>query len=214
MASGNNSTSFVHLHTHTHYSLLDGLPKVPDMVKRAKELGMPALALTDHGVMYGAVEFYQKAKAAGIKPIIGMEGYLTLGELGNRNQNEKPHHQILLARDLRGYKNLMKISSIAQLEGFYYKPRFTKKVLRQYAEGIIATSSCLQGEIPQALLKRGKKEALEIIAEYQDIFGRENFYLELQHHPEIPEQETLNKALLEISQTHKIPAVYPFHLPV
>lgn len=198
---------FVHLHVHSHYSLLDGLPKIDDLVRRAKELGLPALALTDHGVMYGAVEFYQKAKTAGLKPIIGMEGYLTLGELGNKNQNERPHHQILLARNLAGYKNLMKIASIAHLRGFYYKPRFTKKVLRQYGEGLIATSSCLQGEIPQTIIKKGKQAASALVAEYQDIFGRQNFYLELQHHPEIRQQEEINKILLSLAKELDVPAI-------
>ncbi|MEK7164801.1 MAG: PHP domain-containing protein, partial [Patescibacteria group bacterium] len=132
--------SFVHLHCHSHYSLLDGLPKIDDMIKRAKELGSPALALTDHGVMYGAIEFYEKCLAAGIKPIIGFEGYLAPGSRLDRKGGEKPYHQILLARTLEGYKNMMKLSSRAHLEGFYYKPRFDKELLKEYGAGIIATS--------------------------------------------------------------------------
>lgn len=199
--------SFVQLHVHSHYSLLDGLPKIDDLIKRAKELGAPALALTDHGVMYGAVEFYEKAKAAGIKPIIGLEGYLAPGSRLDKKPNERPYHQILLARNLVGYKNLMRLSSRSHLEGFYYKPRFDKELLQEYAEGLIATSSCLQGEIPQLILAGQVDKAIAAIQEYQKILGANNFYLEVQHHPEIPEQIKLNKIILEIAKEYKIPTI-------
>ncbi|MBI4122649.1 MAG: DNA polymerase III subunit alpha [Parcubacteria group bacterium] len=198
---------FAHLHNHSHYSLLDGLPKIEDMVQRAKELGLSALALTDHGVMYGAIEFYKEAKAAGIKPIIGMEGYLAPGSRHEKKGGEKPFHQILYARDLQGYKNLMKLSSRAHLEGFYYKPRFDKALLEEYAEGLIGTSSCLQGEIPQMILAGTISKAIEMVREYQRIFGPENFYLEVQPHPEIPEQVRVNKVVLEIAKEYKIPTI-------
>jgi len=198
---------FVHLHCHSHYSLLDGLPKIDGLIKRAKEIGSPAVALTDHGVLYGAVEFYEKARAAGIKPIIGLEGYLAPASRFDKNPNEKPYHQILLARNLEGYKNLMKLSSLSHLEGFYYKPRFDKELLAKYAPGLIATSSCLQGEIPQLITTGQTDKAVAAILDFQKIFGRENFYLEVQPHPEIPEQIELNKIILEIAKEYNIPTI-------
>jgi len=198
---------FVHLHCHSHYSLLDGLPKIDAMIARAKELGSPALALTDHGVLYGAIEFYEKARKAGIKPIIGMEGYLAPNSRRDRRQGEKPFHQILYAKNLAGYKNLLKLSSRSHLEGFYYKPRFDKELLQQYAEGLIATSSCLQGEIPQLILSGNSNRVLELIREWQKLFGEENFYLEVQPHPEIPEQITINESLLALAKEYAIPTI-------
>jgi len=199
--------SFVHLHSHSHYSLLDGLPKIDDMIARAQEIGSNALALTDHGVMYGAVEFYQKAKKAGIKPIIGFEGYLAPNSRKDKKQGEKPFHQILYARDLIGYKNLMRISSAAHLEGFYYKPRFDIEVLEKYSKGIIATSSCLQGIIPQHLKNGDEQKAVELVSVFQKIFGAENFYLEVQPHPEIPEQVTLNEQLFALARELSMPII-------
>ncbi|MBI1961410.1 MAG: DNA polymerase III subunit alpha [Parcubacteria group bacterium] len=198
---------FVHLHCHSHYSLLDGLPKIDALIARAKELNSPALALTDHGVLYGAIEFYEKARKQGIKPIIGMEGYLAPHSRFTRKPGEKPFHQILYARDIAGYKNLLKLSSRAHLEGFYYKPRFDKELLREYAEGLIATSSCLQGEIPQMILSGNKGQAVALIKEWQTLFGDGNFYLEVQPHPEIPEQVKVNEALLAIAKEYGIPAI-------
>src|SRR4030043_882779 len=142
-----NKTNFVHLHVHSHYSLLDGLAKIDELLDRAKELGMDALALTDHGVLYGAIEFYEKAKKKGIKPIIGCEMYLA----PNGREKQRPkiddvrHHLILLAKNEAGYKNLMKLVTIAHLEGFYYKPRVDKEVLRKYSNGLIALSACIAG---------------------------------------------------------------------
>ncbi|MAG28937.1 DNA polymerase III subunit alpha [bacterium] len=198
---------FIHLHSHSHYSLLDGLPKIDDMINHAKELGMPALALTDHGVMYGALEFYQKAKKAGIKPIIGMEGYLAPGSRRDRKANEKPYHQILYAKNLEGYKNLMTLSSLAHLEGFYYKPRMDKEILEKYHKGIIATTSCLQGEVAQTIVNGNIDKAIEKIKEFQQIFGKDDFYLEVQSHPEIEDQVKLNKILLEIAKEYQIPTI-------
>lgn len=199
--------SFVHLHCHSHYSLLDGLPKIDDMITRAKELGCPALALTDHGNMYGLIEFYKKAKQAGIKPILGTEGYLAQGSRFERKSGERPYHILLLAKNLEGYKNLMKLSSLSHLEGFYYKPRMDKEILRKYKDGIIASTGCLQGEVPQLVLAGKEKQAEEAIKEYQDIFGEENFYLEVQPHPESEEQKKVNDFLIKISKTKKIKAI-------
>jgi len=198
---------FVHLHCHSHYSLLDGLPKIDAMIARALELGSPALALTDHGVMYGAIEFYEKAIKAGIKPIIGIEGYLAPHSRKDRKQGEKPFHQILYAKNLTGYKNLLKLSSRSHLEGFYYKPRFDKELLEQYKEGLIATSSCLQGEIPQLILNGNENKVAEMIIEWQTLLGKDNFYLEVQPHPEIPEQVRVNKVLLAMAKEYSIPTI-------
>ena len=194
---------FTHLHTHSHYSLLDGLAKIDDLIDKAVELNMDSLAITDHGVMYGAVEFYQKAKAKNIKPIIGMEAYVATTSRHNKNAgvDDKRNHLILLAKNDTGYKNLIKLTTSAHLEGFYYKPRIDKELLREHSEGIIASSACIAGEVPRAILSGDLKKAEEIIREFQEIFGKENFYLELQHHPSFKEQEIVNKALIGLSKT-------------
>jgi len=204
-----NKTNFVHLHVHSHYSLLDGLAKIDELLDRAKELGMDALALTDNGVLYGAIEFYEKAKKKGIKPIIGCEMYLA----PNGRENKRPkiddtrHHLILLAKNETGYKNLMKLVTIAHLEGFYYKPRVDKEVLRKYSNGLIALSACIEGEVPSLVLSGKKDEAEKAAREYEEIFGKENFYLELQHHPKYPKQKIANDGLIEISKRTGIPLV-------
>lgn len=193
---------FVHLHTHSHYSLLDGLPKIDELVQFAIGQGATALALTDHGVMYGVVEFFQKARAAGLKPIIGCEVYVApFGHDQKRAKiDETNYHLILLAQNATGYHNLMKLVSIASLEGYYYRPRVDHGLLRQYSQGLIALSACLKGEIPTAILSDDEKRAKNLINQYQEIFGRENFYLELQHHPSLPDQERVNAALKKLSQ--------------
>ncbi len=144
---------FVHLHTHSHYSLLDGLSKIDDLVKKAKELGMDALALTDHGVLYGAVEFYKKAKEAGIKPILGVEAYVAPRDRFSRDSNETYYHLVLLAENITGWQNLIKLTTKAHLEGFYYKPRIDKEILREYNKGLIGLAACMSGEVNRALLK-------------------------------------------------------------
>ena len=146
-------SKFTHLHVHSHYSLLDGLPKIDELLDCAKELGMSSVALTDHGVMYGAIEFYKKAKIKGIKPIIGCEVYVAFEKLTDKRPNidSKRNHLILLARNEQGYKNLVKLVTIANLEGYYYKPRMDKEILRKYSKGIIALSGCLGGELSRAL---------------------------------------------------------------
>lgn len=204
------STPFVHLHVHSHYSLLDGLTKIDDLVEAAKADGAPAVALTDHGVMYGAIEFYEKCKKEGIKPIIGVEAYLTPGSRHDRTirPNERNYyHLVLLARNNTGYHNLVKLTSIAHVEGFYYKPRIDWQVLSEHAEGLIATSSCLAGEIPRLLLADKRAQALERIQVYRDLFGEGNFFLELQDHPELPEQQRLNDILVELSKELNLPLI-------
>ena len=201
---------FTHLHVHSHYSLLDGLAKIDELLDHAKELGMDSLAITDHGALYGAIEFYIKAKEKGIKPIIGCEMYLTPNDLHSKNPDSldrRRHHLILLAKNERGYKNLMKLVSIAHLEGFYYKPRVDKKVLRQYAEGLIGLSACIEGEVPATALTGDLEKAEKIALEYRDIFGPENFYLEIQHHSKFPNQKIANDALIKISKKTGIPLV-------
>lgn len=201
---------FTHLHVHSHYSLLDGLAKIDELLDRAKELGMESLALTDHGVLYGAVEFFIKAKERGIKPIIGCEMYLTPNDLTSKNptsEDRKRYHLILLVKNNVGYKNLMKLVSIAHLEGFYYKPRIDKKVLRQYSGGLIGMSACIEGEVPATLVAGNYEKAKELALEYEGIFGKGNFYLEVQDHPHFQNQKIANDGIIKISQETGIPIV-------
>jgi DNA polymerase III subunit alpha len=201
--------SFVHLHNHTHYSLLDGLTKIDEMVEFAKEQGSPAVAITDHGTMYGVIEFYKQCKKEGIKPIIGVETYLApRGRAHKENSEDRAnHHLLLLAKNNIGYKNLIKLVSSAHLEGFYYKARVDWELLQQHHEGIIACSACLGGEIPHLVeagqIDRAKKRALE----YNELFGQGNFFLELQDHPNLEGQDTLNKILIDFSKELNIPLV-------
>ncbi|HEX2973836.1 MAG TPA: DNA polymerase III subunit alpha, partial [Tepidisphaeraceae bacterium] len=198
------SQKFVHLHVHSHYSLLDGACKVPDLVKRVKALGMDSIAITDHGCMFGAVEFYNECKKEGIRPIIGIEAYMAPGDRRERsvpggNAGEAAYHLLLLAKDLEGYKNLMKLGSIAYREGFYYKPRIDKEVLRQFSKGLICTSSCLGGEIASAFLKRDMKAAKQVAETYLDIFGPDRFFVEVQRQG-IKEQDQVNPELAELAK--------------
>jgi DNA polymerase-3 subunit alpha len=176
--------NFIHLHVHSEYSLLDGLSKTKEIVKCVKELGMSAVALTDHGTMYGAVEFYKRAVAEGIKPIIGLEGYVTNRDhrLRESRQSHENHHLILLAVNMEGYRNLMQLTSIAHLEGYYYKPRFDKETLAKYSKGLIATSACPMGEIGSLLVSGEFDVAKEAATWYANTFGVGNFYLEIQRH--------------------------------
>ena len=189
---------FTHLHVHTEYSLLDGASKIPELVAYAKELGMDSLAITDHGAMYGAVEFYQECTKAGIKPIIGCEVYLSKGSHLEKN-NRGMYHLILLAENDTGYHNLMKIVSIGQLEGFYYKPRVDKDVLRTYHEGVICLSACVAGEVPQMILQDNLEGARRCIQEYIDIFGKENYFLEIQDH-DLDEEHKVSAELKQLAQ--------------
>ena len=200
---------FTHLHLHSHYSLLDGLPKIEEILQKAKEVGFDSLALTDHGVLYGALEFYIKAKELGIKPIIGCELYLAPRTLHDKvpKVDTKFYHLPVLVKNIEGYKNLLQLVTIGELEGFYYKPRVDKEVLKKYSKGLIALSGCLRGEICQALLANSFSRAKELLEEYQNIFGKENFYLELQDHSELEEQKKVNDLLIQLANETKTPAV-------
>ncbi|MBL7141823.1 DNA polymerase III subunit alpha [Patescibacteria group bacterium] len=200
---------FTHLHIHSHYSLLDGLPKIDELIAGAKKYKMKSLALTDHGVMYGVVEFYQKAKKAGIKPIIGLEAYLARhGHLNKRPKiDDRPYHLILLAKNDLGYKNLIKLTTTAHLKGFYYKPRIDDELLEKYSSGLVALSACCQGEIPQLIIDKQLEKAEKAILKYQQIFGPENFYLEVQDHPNSKDQILVNKTLFKLSKKYNVPLV-------
>lgn len=176
-------SKFVHLHVHTEYSLLDGLSNIPKLISHTKVLGMDSVAITDHGSMYGEIEFYKNAQKQGVKPILGMEGYITAGDLKDRAERgkNKNFHILLLAKNNEGYKNLMKLSSIAHLDGYYYRPRFDRETLKKYSEGLIATSGCPQAEVGQAILKADYDSAKEITEWYLDIF-KDDFYMEMQRH--------------------------------
>jgi DNA polymerase-3 subunit alpha len=200
---------FVHLHLHSHYSLLDGLSKIDEIVARAKELGMEAVALTDHGNLYGAIEFYQKATKEGIKPIIGCELYVAPRSRFDKEpgRDAEYFHLPVLARNNTGYQNLLQLVTKANLEGFYYKPRVDKELLREFHEGLIALSGCLSGEIPRAILSGAMDRARALVTEYIGIFGKEHFVLELQHHPEFAEQRRVNDVLKEFSSEFNLPLV-------
>lgn len=194
--------SFTHLHVHTEYSLLDGSSKIKEITKRAAELGMDSLAITDHGVMYGVIDFYKAAKEAGIKPVLGCEVYVAPGSRFDKEAGtgeDKYNHLVLLAENNTGYQNLMKIVSRGFTEGFYYKPRVDKELLREFHEGIIATSACLAGEVQRYLARGMYEEAKRVAFYYQDIFGKDNFFLELQDHG-IAEQHYVNPQLLRMSE--------------
>ncbi len=203
-------SKFVHLHVHTHYSLLDGLTKIDELIETAKKEGSPAVAMTDHGVMYGIIEFYQKCIKAEIKPILGVEGYMapkSRFDKITRTDGRLNYHLLLLAKNNEGYQNLIKITSIAHLEGFYYKPRFDWEVLQKYHKGIIACSACLGGELP-ILIRSGKmQKAKNRALEFNKLFGQGNYYLELMHHPNLKEQKIVNNGLIEISKELNIPLV-------
>ncbi len=199
---------FVHLHVHTQYSLLDGAIRIDSLLRRAAEFGMDSVAITDHGTMFGIIEFYNKANKAGIKPIIGCECYLAPRGLSDKTpaDNKGLSHLILLAENQEGYRNLCKLASIAQLEGFYYKPRIDKEILKQFNKGLIAFSACLHGEIPRLIHENRTDEADEIARTYLDIFGDGNFFLEIQNNG-IDIQETVNQALHDMSRRLSIPLI-------
>ncbi len=200
-------SDFVHLHLHSQFSLLDGANRLDDVIRAAVEAGMPALALTDHGNMFGAIEFYNKARAAGIKPIVGMEAYMAQGSRLDRAPGRgSSNHLVLLARNETGYRNLLKLTSSSFLEGFYYKPRIDKELLRQHSEGLIGLSACLKGEINELIVATREREAEATAREFLEIFGEGNFYLEMQDHG-IPEQRLANEVLRRISQRTGIPLV-------
>jgi DNA polymerase-3 subunit alpha len=193
---------FVHLHVHSHYSMLDGMGKIPDLVKKAKSDGQTALALTDHGNMHGAIEFYETCEKEGIKPIIGVEIYMAARTRLDKQPgvDSKSYHLILLAKNEVGYKNLLKLVTIANLEGYYYKPRIDKETLKKHAEGLVASSACIQGEIARKSFE-SLEEGRKVLREYLEIFPKEDFYLEIQHHPNtVPEQIEANKNIFALAK--------------
>src|SRR5512145_1522178 len=208
-ARGVGLSEFVHLHLHSQYSLLDGTIKIKDLVRKVAELKMPAVALTDHGGMIGTVDFYEKAMQAGIKPIIGSEVYVAPGSRLDRNagqSNDRAYHLILLAESAEGYQNLIRLVSRAHVEGFYYRPRVDKEILREHAKGLIATSACLQGEIPSILAQEGPDRAAERVAEYRDIFADGRFFIEIQANG-LKEQERANEGLIALARRTGTPLV-------
>lgn len=203
------AADFVHLHTHSEFSLLDGLGKLDHLIERAKSFGMDALAITDHGAMYGSFKFYLKAKAAGIKPILGVETYVARRSRFDKEGkiDTDPYHLILLAKNDVGYRNLMKLVTHAHLEGYYYKPRIDWELLSEHHEGLICTSACLQGQL-SSLLREGKdKEVEKIAGEYAKLFGADHYYIEIQKHPHIPLVDEINEKLIALSRKLGLPLV-------
>ncbi len=202
-------SQFVHLHTHSHYSLLDGLSKIGEMVKLAKKRGMPAVGLTDHGNMYGAIEFYKTCKANDINPIIGVEVYVTPGS----RHDKKPgidttrFHLTLLAKNNTGYKNLIKLVTLSNTEGFYYKPRVDKELLKKYSDGLVCLSGCFGGELSRAIHSGDIAKAEEIAKEHQEIYGAGNYFLEIMHHPSVPGIEEVRQEIIKMSKKLDIPLV-------
>lgn len=197
--------AFAHLHVHTGYSLLDGASRVKELIARTKELGMNSVAITDHGVMYGVIDFYKEAIKQGVHPIIGCEAYLAPRSRHDREEVDgtRYYHLILLAENHVGYKNLVKLVSLAHIEGMYYKPRVDKELLRRYHEGIICLSACIAGEIPQAILRGQMDKAHALVQEYVDIFGKENFFLEIQNHG-LPEEQKAMQGIVTLAQEHGV----------
>jgi len=200
-------SNFTHLHVHSHYSLLDGLPKIDELLDYVKEKDMDSVALTDHGVLYGAVEFYKKAKKKGIKPIIGCELYQAYERMGQKRPNidNTNYHLVTLVKNEKGYRNLVKLITEAHLKGFYYKPRIDEVLLEKHGEGLIGLSACIKGKIPQLILSGKEEEAKKTAKKYNEIFDQ--FYLELQKHPNIKEQQKINEKLIEFSKELDIPVV-------
>ena len=199
---------FVHLHTHSEYSLLDGAARVKGLVQKAVQEGMPALAITDHGVLYAAVDFYKEAKKCDLKPIIGFEAYVARRSRLDRvpKLDDSQYHLVLLARDEEGYRNLLQLCSRASLEGFYYKPRIDRELLEKYRSGLIALSGCVSGEIPELILSGRITEAEATAAYYRELMGADNFYLEMQDHG-MPEQQVINRELVRIARKMNLPLV-------
>ena len=201
--------AFTHLHVHTEYSLLDGSSKIKELAVKAKELGMDSMAITDHGAMFGVIDFYRAAKENGIKPILGCEVYVAPGSRFDRENvhgEDRYYHLVLLAENNEGYQNLMKIVSKGYVDGFYYKPRVDEEILRKYHNGIIALSACLAGEVSRYLERGLYEEAKAAANKYRDIFGDGNYFLELQDHG-IPQQRQVNQGLLRLSRELMIPLV-------
>lgn len=202
MPEEKQKTEFVHLHVHSHYSMLDGMGKIPDLIEKAKSDGQQSLALTDHGSMHGIIEFYEGCTKAGIKPILGLEAYVAARTMKDKQPriDASSYHLILLAKNDTGYRNLMKITSVAHLDGYYYKPRIDKETLKKYSEGLIACSACVQGEIPRKSLE-SLDEGRKALQQYLEIFPKEDFYLEVQHHPNtVEEQKKANNNIFKLAE--------------
>ncbi len=198
---------FTHLHTHTEYSMLDGISRIPDLVDQTKRLGMEALAITDHGSLYGAVDFYSECKERGIKPIIGCETYVAHNHRSDRGATERsPYHLVLLARDNAGYRNLMQLVTLAHLEGFHYRPRIDREILEKYREGLICLSGCASAEVPRLLADGNDAEARKVAGWFKELFG-DGYFLELQRHEDVPSLTTINDGLVTLSRDLEIPLV-------
>ena len=198
---------FTHLHNHTEYSMLDGISRIPDLVDRTVELGMSALAITDHGSLYGTVDFYSECKDRGIKPIIGCETYMAHESRFNRGAEERsPYHLVLLARDNQGYRNLMQLITLAHLEGFHYRPRVDRQILESHRDGLICLSGCASAEVPQLLAEENMDGARRTAGWYREIFG-DGYFLELQQHEDVPKLDVINNGLLTLSRDLNIPLV-------
>lgn len=201
---------FIHLHNHSDYSILDGAITIDRLISRAVELKMPGIAVTDHGNLFGAIEFYKKANAAGIKPVIGQEFYIARGSRHSRESREKgkdsSNHLILLAKNETGYKNIVRLSSIGYTEGFYYKPRIDFEVLEKYREGLICSSACIKGEVPSLILQGNDKAARDTAGKYKELFGKDNYYLEIQDHG-MAEQKRVNPELIKLSRALDLPVI-------
>src|SRR3990170_1812466 len=206
MASSRKTVEmFTHLHLHTEYSLLDGLTRIPPLMDRVREMGQEAVAITDHGALYGAIDFYKEAKARGIKPIIGVEAYVAPGSRLTRDIGDKqPYHLTLLARNARGYRNLLKLVTSSHLEGYYYRPRMDREILAQHGEGIIALSGCPSGEMHRLILDGRLDEARATANWYRDVF--DGYYFELMEH-DLPEFRTVRRVLVDLSREMGIPLV-------
>jgi DNA polymerase III subunit alpha len=203
-----DTSNFVHLHVHSEFSLLDGACRIKDLISKAKKNNMPALALTDHGVMYGVIQFYKEAVANQIKPIIGCEVYVAPHSRKDKSNGKKesPSHLILLAKNKKGYQNLLQLVTKSFLEGFYYKPRIDKEILKEYSEGLIGLSACLKGEIPRMILQNNLTKARELALSYQEIFGKDDFYLEIQSNT-MPEQIKVNQEIIKLGHALQMPLV-------
>ena len=203
-----SDTPFVHLHVHTQYSLLDGAIRLDPLLKRVAEFGMDAVAITDHGTMFGVLEFHEKAKKAGIRPVLGCECYVAPRTISDRSalDNKGLSHLLLLAKNHEGYRNLCKLATIAQTQGFYYKPRVDKQLLKAHSNGLIACTACLHGEIPMHIQNGRMEQADEAARWFTKTYGEENFFLEIQNNG-IEIQETVNQGLLDMSQRLGIPLV-------
>ena len=198
---------FTHLHTHTEYSMLDGISRIPDLVKQVRGMGMESLAITDHGNLYGAVDFYSECKEAGIKPIIGCEVYVARNSRFDRNASERsPYHLVLLAQDNVGYRNLMQLVTLAQVEGFHYRPRVDKELLEKYSQGLICLSGCASAEVPRLIADGDLVEARQMIGWYKELFG-EGYFLELQRHDHVEQLPAINAGLTAFSKELNIPLV-------